>query len=380
MKLTLDRAPLAAALSRATRTVERRNTIPILANVLLRPDADGLALIATDLDIELRETLPAQIHDAGAGDGITLPAHILHDIVRKMPDGATIALELSGDRGTATLRASRSRFALQTLPAAEFPDLARVEGGIAFSLPGHALAEAMARVDFAISTEETRYYLNGIYLHRDPVDADRLRLVATDGHRLSLATVKVEGLPDIPGVIVPRKAVGELRRMAEAADKADVTLEVSTNKLAAGFGTTRFTTKLIDGSFPDYGRVIPADNTHRARLTAETLHAAVDRVSAVANERGRAVAFTFAEAGLGLKVTNADLGTAEEAVEIAWQHPDDVTIGFNGRYVLDMLGACMKTGEIEVALRDPGSPALFRRIDGDTPATDALCVLMPMRV
>ncbi|GLK71679.1 DNA polymerase III subunit beta [Ancylobacter dichloromethanicus] len=372
MNITLERAAFLAALQRARHAVERRNTVPILANVLLRASAGRLTLIATDLDIEIEDSLPAEC--AAEGE-TTLPAQTLLDIVKKLPEGTQIKLEVSADKGTAVLRAGRSRFALQTLLPSDFPSLARVEDGVAFDLPGHALADAIERVKFAISTEETRYYLNGIYLHRDPQVADRLRLVATDGHRLSLASLTVEGLPDFPGVIVPRKAVEELSRMAQAADKAPLALRVSQVKLAATLGKACFTTKLIDGTFPDYGRVIPSGNDKVATLQAEELNAAVDRVGTVAAERGRAVKCTFGEGRLVLEVTNPDAGSAYEEIEIAYA-AEEISIGFNGKYVMDVLAATAKTGPIEIALHDPGSPTILRRPD----MTDALCVLMPMRV
>ncbi|MDF2621437.1 MAG: polymerase beta subunit [Xanthobacteraceae bacterium] len=370
MKLTVERAPLLAALQRAKRTVERRNTIPILSNLLLRPGAGELTVTATDLDIEMVEIIKAE--GALPGEGITVPAHTLADIVAKLPDGAQVQIEVSGDRGEATIRAGRSRFKLQTLPAHEFPDLAEVKDGVRLSIVGSLLADAIARVEFAISTEETRYYLNGIYLHAT-APPTKLRLVATDGHRLSLATLDCP--TNIPGVIVPRKAVAELKRMAEAADKAEVALEVSSSKLAASFNGARFTTKLIDGTYPDYGRVIPLGNAKVAALQAEDLAAAADRVGTVASERGRAVKLTFSDAGLALDVTNPDSGTAHEEVDATFAH-EELAIGFNGKYLADLLRATLPDGDIEIALADPGSPTIFRRPS----ATEDLCVLMPMRV
>lgn len=373
MKLTVERAPFLAALQRAARAVERRNTILILANLLLRAEASGIAITATDLDVEVTQTVKAEI--SADGEPTTLPAHTLLEIVRKLPDGAQIGIETDGDKGNAVLRAGRSRFTLQTLPAHEFPDLSEVTGGYEMALPGAALADAIGRVEFAISTEETRYYLNGIFLHRDPDGSGRLRLVATDGHRLSLASLAIDTPPQLPGVIVPRKAVAEIKKMAEAADKADLRLDVSANRLVASLGDWRFSSKLIDGTYPDYGRVIPSGNDKLVTLQAEELLAAVERVGTVASERGRAVKCTFAPGRLALEVTNPDAGTAYEEVEVAYTG-ETIEIGFNARYIVDLLNATAKAGEISIALHDPGSPALIRRPDTE----DALCVLMPMRV
>ncbi|PZQ82686.1 MAG: DNA polymerase III subunit beta [Ancylobacter novellus] len=373
MKLTLERAPLLAALARADRVVERRNTIPILANLRLDAAAGALRIVATDLDIQIAQSLPAEVSAPGS---TTAPAHTLYEIARKFPDGAQVQLETSGDRGTLTVRAGRSRFALQTLPESEFPDLAGVEGGHVITLPGKDLAAAIGQVEFAISTEEARYYLNGIYLH--PREG-KLGLVATDGHRLSLLSLALELPEGLPGVILPRKAVGEVKRLAEAADKADITLEISTHKLAAEFAGARLTTKLIDGTFPDYGRVIPTGNAKVATLEAADLLAAVARVGTIASERGRAVKFTFTSGRLVLAVTNPDAGEASEEIDCVYG-AEDLEIGFNGKYVEEALTRTASTGPIEIALNDAGSPALIRRPPADTPTPDALCVLMPMRV
>ena len=373
MKLTLERAPLLAALGRASRVVERRNTIPILANLRLDAAASALRIVATDLDIEIAQSLAAEVSMPGS---TTAPAHTLHEIVRKLPEGAQVQLETAGDRGTLTVRADRSRFSLQTLPESEFPDLSTVEGGCVITLPGKDLSQAIGQVEFAISTEEARYYLNGIYLH--PREG-KLGLVATDGHRLSLMSLALALPEGLPGVILPRKAVGEVKKLAEAADKADITLEISTHKLAAEFAGARLTTKLIDGTFPDYGRVIPTGNARVATLEAADLLAAVARVGTIASERGRAVKFTFTSGRLVLAVTNPDAGEASEEIDCAYD-AEDLEIGFNGKYVEDALTRTASTGPIEIALNDPGSPALIRRAPSDTPTPDALCVLMPMRV
>lgn len=372
MNITVERAAFLAALLRARHAVERRQTVPILANVLLRAEGGRLSLTATDLDIEIEDSLPAECTQEGE---TTLPAHTLREIVSRLPEGAQIRLDLSADKGTAVLRAGRSRFSLQALPAVDFPSLHRVEEGASFEVSGRALADVLELVRFAISTEETRYYLCGIYLHRDPENAGKLRLVATDGHRLSLASLAVADVPEFSGVIIPRKAVEELSRMAQAADKAPLALQISGAKLAATFGQARIATKLIDGTFPDYGRVIPMGNDKVATVQAEELLSAVDRVSTVSAEKGGAVKFSFSSTRLELEVTNPEAGSASEEIEVAYA-ADDITIGFNGRYVMDVLSATAKTGPIEIVLNDPGSPTIFRRPE----ANDALCVLMPMRV
>ena len=381
MQITVNRDHLLAAAARAKSVVERRNTIPILANILLTAAGGELRLRATDLDIEISGRIAAQV----ALDGTTtLPAGTLHDILRKLESGAEIKLDVSQDKGTATLKAGRSRFALQTLPATDFPDIDAGEPVFSFVLAAEALAGAMKRVQFAISTEETRYYLNGIHLHyAEGADGPMLRLVATDGHRLSLAELLApEGsaaLEGVRGIIIPRKAVTEMLRMAEEAG-GDITVSGTSGKLTIEAGGARLVTKLIDGTFPDYARVIPRANACSVVVEAAEFSAAVERVGTVASERGRAVKFAFAEDRVTLTVTNPDSGSATDEVEAQYQGPP-IEIGFNGRYVLDVLtnGTGMK-GKVEFLLADAGSPALVRAMNGDTPATDALCVLMPMRV
>ncbi|HEX9209926.1 MAG TPA: DNA polymerase III subunit beta, partial [Bradyrhizobium sp.] len=252
MKVTVERAQLLKSLGHVHRVVERRNTIPILGNVLVRAENAKLSLKATDLDLEVTETLPAETATAGS---TTVPAHMFYDIVRKLPDGSQIVLEADGDRAVLAIRAGRSRFTLQTLPENDFPDLAAGDMSHSFSLAAKDVKRLIDRTQFAISTEETRYYLNGIYLHAaGTAKAATLRGVATDGHRLAqLDLVQPKGAEGMPGVIVPRKTVGEVQRLIEDND-AEVTIELSQAKIRFTIGNVVLTSKLIDGTFPDYGR------------------------------------------------------------------------------------------------------------------------------
>ena len=371
MKVTVERAELLKSLAHVHRVVERRNTIPILANVLLRTDARGLALRATDLDIEIVETISAEVGQEGA---TTVPAHTVYDIVRKLPEGAQVQLETSGDRGTLTVRAGRSRFALQTLPENEFPDLAAGEMTHRFTLPAGELKRLVDKTQFAISTEETRYYLNGIYLHVADAGGPVLRAVATDGHRLAQAqTAAPNGAAGMPGVIVPRKAVAEIQRLAEDGD-AEVTVELSSSKIRISLDRVVLTSKLIDGTFPDYGRVIPTGNDKTLIVDKADFASAVDRVSTVASERGRAVKLSIADGKLTLSVTNPDSGSATEELEVEYGS-EPIDIGFNSRYLLDITSQ-IEGGTAELKLADPGSPTLVQ----DPDKRGALYVLMPMRV
>lgn len=371
MKVTIERAALLRALSHVHRVVERRTTIPILANVLL--DArDGLTFKATDLDLEVIEKVAAEVTQPGA---TTLPAHTLYDIVRKLPEGAQASLETSGEQGQLTLRSGRSRFSLQTLPETDFPTVASGEFSHHFSAPAADLKRLIEKTQFAISSEETRYYLNGIFLHVMDVDGrPMLRAVATDGHRLARLEIPApEGSVGMPGVIVPRKAVSEIMRQIEDAE-AEIKIELSVNKMRFTFGDLVLTTKLIDGTFPDYARVIPAGNDKRLTLDRDAFAKAVDRVSTISSERGRAVKLALTEGKLVLSVTNPDQGSAVEELEADYDGPA-LEVGFNAKYLLD-IAQQLDSDTALFRLADPGSPTLIQDRDG----ASALYVLMPMRV
>ena len=352
--------------------VERRNTIPILANVLIKADRAKLAFKATDLDLEVTEAIAAE---AGTGGATTVPAHMFYEIVRKLPEGSQIVIEATGDRAVLAIRAGRSRFTLQTLPDSDFPDLAAGEMTHSFKLPAADLKRLIDKTQFAISTEETRYYLNGIYLHpAGTAKAPKLRGVATDGHRLAQFELPLPaGAAGMPGIIVPRKAVGEVQRLIED-NESEVAVELSQGKIRFTLGETVLTSKLIDGTFPDYVRVIPAGNDKELVVDKKEFEQAVDRVSTVSSERGRAVKLSLSNGKLMLSVTNPDSGSATEEIEVEYS-ADALDIGFNSRYLLDI--AAQLDGEAAVLkLADPGSPTLIQ--DRDT--KDALYVLMPMRV
>jgi DNA polymerase III subunit beta len=372
MKVTVERSELLRSLGHVHRVVERRNTIPILANVLLRADRGQLALKATDLDLEVSDRVAAEV---GPGGSTTVPAHMFYDIVRKLPEGAQIVLESSGDRAALSIRAGRSRFTLQALPESDFPDLAPGEMTHKFTLKAADLKRLIDKTQFAISTEETRYYLNGIFVHAAGTgQAQTLRAVATDGHRLAQMELDLpKGAVGMPGVIVPRKTVGEVQRLIEDGE-AEVHIELSSGKIRLAVGDVILTSKLIDGTFPDYARVIPLSNDKELIVDKKEFEAAVDRVSTVSSERGRAVKLSVTGGKLMLSVNNPDSGSATEELQVEYES-DPIDIGFNSRYLLDIAGQIESEAAV-LKLADPGSPTLIQ----DKDAKGALYVLMPMRV
>ncbi|MBY9064067.1 DNA polymerase III subunit beta [Sphingomonas yunnanensis] len=367
MKATIERATLLKGLSHVQSVVERRNTIPILSNVLLEATAEGqLRLMATDLDLQINESVAAAVDQPGA---TTVSAHTLFDIARKLPEGAQVSLAAAD--GRLTIVAGRARFSLGTLPRDDFPVIAEGELPVQFELPVDTLTQIIDKTRFAISTEETRYYLNGIFLH---VAEGVLKAAATDGHRLARVTVdQPEGAADMPDVIVPRKCIAELRKLLDEVD-GSVGVSLSGTKIRFDLGSAILTSKLIDGTFPDYSRVIPTANDKILKLDPKSFMQGVDRVSTIATEKTRAVKMALDRDKITLSVTSPENGTAAEEV------PGDYAampfeIGFNSRYLLDILGQ-IDTDLVEVHLADAAAPTLIREND----KSPALYVLMPMRV
>jgi DNA polymerase-3 subunit beta len=352
--------------------VERRTTIPILSNVLLKASGSAVQFKATDLEREVIEQAPANVGQSGA---ITVPAHLLHDIVRKLPDGAEVQMTRDAERERLTIAAGHARFALQTLAAEDFPDLAAGDLGCEFTLAAADLKRLIERTRFAISTEETRYYLNGIFFHPAETSGTKtLRAVATDGHRLAQVEIeRPKGADAMPGVIVPRKTVQELFRLLEDAN-AEVQVSVSQAKVRFEIGTVTLTSKLIDGTFPDYGRVIPQGNDKELKVSNAEFKSAVDRVSTIASERGRAVKLNINSGKLVLSVNNPEGGSATEELPVGYAAAP-LEIGFNARYLLD-IASQLESDDVIFKLADAGSPTMVR--DGNDQS--ALYVLMPMRV
>jgi DNA polymerase-3 subunit beta len=372
MRVVLERSNLLKSLNHVHRVVERRNTIPILSNVLISADGASLELKATDLDLEVTEATPAAVERKGA---TTVPAHLLYDIVRKLPEGAEVMLKMDEDGNAMSVISGRSSFRLQCLPQSDFPVLSAGSFPHIFRLESAALKGLIEKTQFAISMEETRYYLNGIFLHTLEVGGKlKLRSVATDGHRLARAEIEAPaGSEGMPGIIIPRKTVSELQKLVDDPDIA-VTTELSDTKIRFTIGGVVLTSKLIDGTFPDYQRVIPTGNDKKLVIDRQSFSAAVDRVSTISSERGRAVKLSIRDGQLTLTVNNPDSGSATE--ELAADYGSDpLEIGFNAKYLLDV-AAQLSGDQAEFLFADAGSPTLIH----DMADEHALYVLMPMRV
>ena len=367
MKLTIDRMSLLRPLGHVQSVVERRNTIPILANVVLRAEEGELSLTATDMDMDIATEVGCSVMTSGT---TTMSAHLLYDIARKLPDGAEV--EIAVNDGHAMVSAGRSSFRLPTLPVEDFPAISSNELPVNFSLAAADMRDLIDATRFAISTEETRYYLNGIYIHK--AESGELCAVATDGHRLAMTRQALpSGAAQMPSIILPRKAVSELRKLLDDFD-GDVLIGLSETRAEFRFGVVRLTSKLIDGTFPDYTRVIPVGNDRIMQVDVSAFSAAVDRVSTIASEKSRSVKMGLRSGVLTLSASNTDASSATEELEVSYDGPE-MEIGFNARYLLDIAGQ-VNSDMVEFALADQGSPSLVR-----APGDEAsLFVLMPMRV
>lgn len=371
MKITIDRAAFLRCLSHVQSAVERRNTIPILANVLMKAEDGVLSLATTDMDLEINEAVSAKVDKPGA---TTTPASTLFDIVKKLPEDSQIQIALDDSGNQMTIKAGRSNFRLACLPVGDFPEIGQGSLPTGFSIPANELRALVDRTKFAMSTEETRYYLNGIYLHAAENNGVKvLRAVATDGHRLARFEMPLpDGAEAMPGVIVPRKAVSELRKLVdEAGDSIQISL--SENKVRFAFDHIVLTSKLIDGTFPDYERVIPKGNDKIIEVNPKFFTRAIDRVSTISDGKSRAVKIALNGKTMTLSANSPESGSATEDLEINGN--DNLEIGFNARYLLDITSQIEGDG-CRLTLADAASPTIIE----DTSDASALYVLMPLRV
>ena len=370
MKLTIERSALLKSLAHIQSVVERRNTIPILSNVLLRAENDKLFLTATDMDLTVIESTGATVSQNGS---TTAPAHTLYEIIRKLSDGAPVELTLKDAQ--LTIRSGRSRFSLGTLPVADFPAYDNKPLLHKFMLPASELRSLIDRTRFAVSQEETRYYLNGIYIHATQSnDVPVLRAVATDGHRLARIEMPLpEGAAKIPGVIVPRKTIAEIRKLVDE-NNNNIEISLSETQIRFSMDGIVLSSKLIDGTFPDYERVIPQDNNKILEVDRRVFADAVDRVATINSEKSRAIKLSLQPGTLTLTAQSAESGQAHEEIEVSY-NSDPIEIGFNSRYLLDITQQIESEGT-RFRLSDGASPTIIQ----DPSDASSVYVLMPMRV
>ena len=365
MKLTAGREALLKPLQAVIGVVERRQTMPILANVLLVAKDGKVAVTATDLEVELVASADVEVETAGE---VTVPARKLLDICRALPEDASISISLSGEK--LMVKSGRSKFSLTTLPAAEFPSVEDIDAGQSVEISQALLGKLLDKTHFAMAQQDVRYYLNGLLLE---TGKKHLRAVATDGHRLSLCQVELdtEKLSE-QQVIVPRKGVLELQRLMSG--EGDLKLELGTNHLRIHLDGSRFTSKLIDGRFPEYERVIPKETSNQLTADREVLKGALQRTAILSNEKYRGIRLVIKTGGIILQAHNPEQEEAEEELEVAYSG-DDIEIGFNVNYLLDALGA-VESDEVTLSVVDGNSSCLVREPGND----DCKYVVMPMRL
>ena len=371
MHLLIERQALLKALGHVQSVVERRGTIPVLGNIKLEAHGEKLTLTGTDMDVALTEKAACSAKKEGA---VTVPAHTFYDIVRKLPEGAEVDIS-EKDGARVVIKCGQSKFNLATLPVDEFPAMNDGEFSHEFTLETAECKALIEKPAYAMSTEETRYYLNGIYLHAAQAEGvDVLRTVATDGHRLAQTELALPaGAKDMPGVIIPRKTIQELRKILEEGS-GEVTISLSESKIRFVYEGAVLTSKLIDGNFPDYQRVIPEGNDKVMEVECKAFSTAVDRVSIITSERSRAVKLALDANKLTFSATSNEQGTATEEIKVSYSS-DAMEIGFNSRYMLDMMQQI--EGDVaQLFFNDAASPVLVK----DTADAGSLYVIMPMRV
>lgn len=366
MKFSIQREEFLKPLQQVIGVVERRQTLPVLGNVLLNANKKSVRLTATDLEVELQSHVNVAVTETG---DITIPARKLLDICRTLPAEAQLDISVKNER--ALVRSGKSRFTLSTLPATEFPVIDKIKSARKFSMPETALHGLIERTAFAMAQQDVRYYLNGLML--EPVNGT-LRAVATDGHRLAMCELTAdvgEGVDQ--QVIVPRKGIQELQRLLENSD-TDVQVEIGSNHIRITTDELRFTSKLIDGRFPDYQRVMPKNADKRLLINRELLRQALTRTSILSNEKYRGIRLDVSENNLKIQAHNPEQEEAVEEIDAHYEN-EAIVIGFNVTYLLDVLNA-INTDDVEMFLCDGNSSALINK-PGDE---DCRYVVMPMRL
>ena len=371
MKFKILRSNFFKTLSHLQGIVDKKNSLPILSNILIEAKKNELTLSSTDMDISIIEKIDCNVLEDGA---TTINSQILYDIVRKIDENSEIEI-ISNNGKLLTLRASGSRFSLACLPKEDYPMIDQDNSGSKININSKVLFKLIDKTKFAISNEETRYFLNGLYFNTNREnDTNVVTLVGTDGHRLAKFSYNLESeIDEISGVIIPKKTIYELSKLLSEIDD-DVAILISTNKIIFFIDNIVFISKLIDGSFPDYKRVIPQDNSNILKINREILLSAVDRVSTIANEKSPVIKFKLLRNILNLNTANNESSTASEDLIINYEG-DEIEIGFNSKYIMDIINN-LEDEEISINLKDNTSPIIAL----ENSNTNLVYILMPMRV
>ena len=365
MKFSAAREVLLKPLQAVNGVVERRQTMPILSNVLIIARDGQLSVTATDLEVELVAQAEIDVEDGGE---ITVSGRKLLDICKALPEGSDIHFSLSGEK--LSVRAGRSKFNLATLPAAEFPVVEDIKAGQTISVSQEALGHLIEKTHFSMAQQDVRYYLNGMLLE---TSGRHLRAVATDGHRLALCQVELDGADfEEQQVIVPRKGVLELQRLMSG--EGDLNIELGSNHIRIQLEGIRFTSKLIDGKFPDYDRVIPKESVNELKANRSEFRDALQRTAILSNEKYRGIRLVIRDSGVILQAHNPEQEEAEEELEVEYSG-EDIEIGFNVNYLLDALGA-VEGDIVTLSVQDSNSSCLIRQPGNE----DSTFVVMPMRL
>jgi len=365
--ITIDKSVLLKSVSKLQSIVEKRNTIPILSNIKLEANGGILTLTVTDMDLVASEQIEAEISSEGS---LTVPALTLYDIIRKLPEGSKINLEADSASSQVIVNSGSSNFKLSYLPADDFPVMSEGDLTHKFTLPAKSFIKLIDKTKFAMSNEETRYYLNGVYFH---VNEGNLKAVATDGHRLASIDLDIpEGANGMPGIIIPRKAVNEISKLLESQEEVQIAL--SDSKIKFNAGKVELLSKVVDGTFPDYQRVIPENNTKALNISADDFKEAVDRVSTISTDKTKAIKVILSKNNVTLKSQGIEGSSAKEDI-VAEYDDEELEIGFNSRYILEMMGQ-IEAENFSMVFDNPNSPVLVQ----DPKDSQAVYIVMPMRV
>jgi DNA polymerase III subunit beta len=371
MKFIVTKPIIYKTLSHLQSIVNKKNTLPILSNILIEAENNLLTLSSTDMDISITETINCNIVESGS---TTLNAQIMFDIIKKLPDTSEVEF-ISNDSKILTIRSNVSKFSLSCLPKDEFPIIETKSDGKKFTIKSQIIFNLIDKTKFAISNEETRYFLNGLYFNVSPNGTSSvLTFVGTDGHRLATNSYKYnQVISEVPGVIIPKKTINELSKLLSE-NSNDLEIEISSNKIIFYIENLILISKLIDGNFPDYSRVIPKNNNNKLIVNRLNLLSAVDRVSTIANEKSPSIKFKVFKNLINLSTINTENSTATEDIEAEYEGTE-IEIGFNARYIMDMLDN-LQGEQIKLFFNDNSTPIIAQ----ENTSSELIYVLMPMRV